>query len=441
MIRAIRLIPVLVLSTLLLESAGCGAPEERRPDVVLVILDTTRADHLSSYGYERETTPNLDRLALEGERYELAFAQSNWTLPSIATLLTGEPPHRHGAGRTGDGIYGIRESVPTLAERFAQKGYRTGAIINVVWCNPRISSLDRGFEHYDFANTNPTNLGHRDARATTDAALSWLRGLGRDPVFLVVHYFDAHLTYDPPAPYDTLFESGPSSRVPTGFGSAGQVQEIRDGTLPLSPEQRAALIARYDGELRFIDEQFELMREGLEEMGRWDDALIVAVGDHGEEFWDHGGFEHGHSHYRELLHVPLIVRRPNGPRGRVVGERVRQMDVAPTLLEFAGIALADALPGRPLGGKAAPYSIAEGSLWTGDLLSVRSDSGTLILNRDTGSARYFGPDDRLERTPRPAPADLKKILESLPRPRTSDDAPNPLTEEEKAALRALGYLP
>ncbi len=231
--------------------------------------------------------------------------------------------------------------------------------------------------------------------------LAWLDLAGDDPFFIVTHYFDPHLTYDPPAPYDTIYERGPGPRVPVGFGNASQVFAIRDGRIRLTPGQRESLIARYDGEIRFTDEQFGRLREGLVQRGRWDDTLVIVVGDHGEEFWEHGGFEHGHSHHRELLRMPLIVRRPAGPSGEIIGDRVRQIDIAPTILDFAGMELPDDQSGFVLGTHAADYAVAEGSLWAGDLVSVRSDRGTLILNRDDGEATYYSPDDTFELEPLP----------------------------------------
>ena len=432
----------LVLALALL-AAGCGEEPARRGDVILVIVDTARADHLSSYGYLRQTTPELDRLAAEGERYENAWAQSPWTLPAVATILTGQPPHVHGAGRTAAGIRPLRPDLPTIAERMAAAGYRTAAFINVLWCAPT-SGLNRGFERYDFRTSDESNVGTRDAAETTTAALDWLSGAGEDPVFMVVHYFDPHLTYDPPAPYDTMFEEGGGPRVPPGFGSAAQVFRIRRGEIRLDPAQRSSLIARYDGELRFMDEQFGRLRRGLEEAGRWDDALVVVVGDHGEEFWDHGGFEHGHSHHRELMRVPLIVRRPAGERGEVLNGRVRQIDVAPTVFDFAGLPGPVGLPGRVLGPEGSRFAVGEGSLWAGDLVSARSDAGTLILDRGSGELVFFGSEDRFEHAGRPgeenADPELLQLLRALPAAPASPAQELELTEEQLEQLRSLGYI-
>jgi arylsulfatase A-like enzyme len=441
--RSLDLIPVAIACLVLLVPA-CGEPPPPPGNVLLVIIDTARADHFSTFGYVRHTTPNLDRLAAEGQRFDEAWSQSPWTLPSVATILTGQPPHVHGATRGARGIHPIREEVEPLARRLRAVGYATAAFINVLWCAPEISRLDRGFDHYDHRETDESNRGHRDAAETTDATLAWLDRAGDDPFFIVTHYFDPHLTYDPPAPYDTMFERGTGPRVPPGFGSASQVFAVRDGKIRLTPGQRESLIARYDGEIRFTDEQFGRLREGLEQRGRWDDTLVIVVADHGEEFWDHGGFEHGHSHHRELLRTPLLVRRPGGPSGQIVDDRVRQVDIAPTILDFAGGELPDELPGYVLGTHDAGYAVAEGSLWAGDLVSVRSDRGTLILNRDDGAAAYYAPDDTFEHTPLPVDSEdareLLRLLEALPAAGSTTTTPNALSEEQLERLRSLGYI-
>ncbi len=425
-------------------SLSCADPQPAPRRVLLVILDTVRADHLSSYGYDRRTTPHLDRLAGEGERYTQAYAQSSWTLPTIATILTGQPPHAHGAGFADGVIFPLREGVPTLAGLLGAAGFETGGIWNVVWCQPQ-SGLAQGFGFYDYVMTDATNRNHRSASDTTDLALRWLGEQDPDAsLFLAVHYFDPHLTYDPPAPFDSEFEPDQRDHVPEGFGSAGEMVRIRTGDLELTPRQRESLIARYDGELRYMDEQFGRLRAGMEQAGLWDDTLVVVIADHGEEFWDHGSFEHGHSHFAEVVRVPLIVRRPGGPAGVVRDERVRQLDVAPTILEYAGIPVPPGLPGHPLGRGGARYSVAEGTLYGGDLVSVRSDDGVLIVERSQGRAVFFTADDAREQRDASLElaeqAGLADIVRSLPPPRRPGDERWEPNEEQLRQLRSLGYV-
>jgi len=429
---------------MVLLGSGCGAPDTGPiPGVVLVVLDTARADHFGMDGYSRDTTPNFDHLASEGTWYGNAWAQAPWTLPAMATILTGQPPSVHGAGMESGRLFPLRPEPPTLAELLRGQGFQTGAVINVVFCDPA-SGLDRGFESYDFQTTDASNRGQRNAAATTDAALDWVGQVADRPFFLLVHYFDAHLTYDPPEPFDSMFLEEGLEAIPADFGSARQVMELRDGSIPMPPERRTALKARYDGELRFIDQEFGRLRAGLEGMGRWDNSLIVVVGDHGEEFWDHGGFEHGHSHYRELLRVPLIVHGPGRTGGGKRKHRVRQIDIVPTILQHLGFPVPQDLPGSQLGSGHQSSTTAGGSLWSGNLLSVRTDDGTLIFQDETGETRLFAADDPLEQEDLSGsrPDLLEKLGRLLPespalRNGRNSRVPDP---EELEQLRSLGYV-
>jgi arylsulfatase A-like enzyme len=408
-----------------------------------VVVDTLRADHLGAYGWSRDTSPNLDRLAAEGELYRHAFAQAPWTLPAVASILTGQLPQVHGGGRGVRGfLYPVRPGIPILAEELQSAGFRTGAVVNVEFLRPE-SGLSRGFDHYD-AEYSSINQGGRNAAETTDAALHWLDEVGTDPFFLLVHYFDPHLTYDPPVPFDTMFDDGEGPSIPPGFGSEEQVHALRDGRLVLDESQRRSLVARYDGEIRYTDEEFGRLRREMERRDLWENTLVIVVGDHGEEFWEHGGFEHGHSHHHEVLHVPLILRRPSGSPS-IREERVRQLDIFPTVLDAAALEIPDDTPGLVLGDGASSRSIAAGSLWAGYLLSIRDDDGTLILDEEADRRWFYGPDDPLELGPQPPPAGaadtvarLDGVLRSLPPP--SRDPAWELTEEERERLRSLGYV-
>jgi arylsulfatase len=431
-----------VLAALLVLCVGCPGDVEPAPGIVLVVVDTLRADHLGCYGYERDTSPNFDRLAAESERYVNAFAQSPWTLPAMATILTGTLPRIHGAGLDAEGRFAaLRPEVPTLAELMKRSGFATSAFVNVIFCSPE-SGLARGFDVYDFHGRGAANVGHRDAGATTDAALEWAASVGDAPFLMLVHYFDPHLTYDPPAPFDERFEPDGQGRIPEGFGSAAEVFAVRRGEIALGPRQRTSLIARYDGEIRYVDEEFGRLREGLEKLGLWERSMVVMVADHGEEFWEHGGFEHGHSHHHELIHVPLIVKRPGGAAA-VREERVRQLDILPTVLSFAGVDPPAGIGGHELGTPGPGYAVAEGSLWAGPLTSIRSDEGTLIVDPRKGIRQFYGPDDPRETLSLDPSSDsaskLADILDTLPRP-GEGTSPWEMSEEQLERLRSLGYV-
>jgi arylsulfatase A-like enzyme len=192
-----------------------------------------------------------------------------------------------------------------------------------------------------------------------------------------------------------------------------------------------------------VDSQFARLREGLEALGYWDDLVVVVVADHGEEFWDHGGFEHGHTHFLELIHVPLIVKRPGGPSGVVNANRVRQLDLAPSVCRWAGVSVPDAMPGLEMETTAAKYAIAEGTLYGGGLISARSDQGTLILDRASGGMVFFAAGDIHEEAPQPwneTVGRLESMLRAIPTVRPQAEKPWQLTKEQQQRLRSLGYL-
>jgi choline-sulfatase len=295
------------------------------PNVLLVTIDTLRADHCSAYGYGRPTTPRLARLAAEGLLFETAYAPIPVTGPSHASLMTGLYPRASGVVRNG---YVLDAAHLTLATRLRARGYTTAAVVSAFPLDRRFG-LAAGFDHYDdrFAPAESSlpkpqwdglPLGQpydRRADATTDRALRWLgtRPSGR-PFFLWVHYFDPHSPYDPPAAY--RFQPGDAAA-----GSAGE------------------LVAAYDGEIRFTDTQLGRLLDALDAEGLAKNTLVVVTSDHGEGLGQHGVMEHGSVVYEEAVRVPLVLRWT----GHVLGGRrlaapVELLDVAPSVLELAGAA-------------------------------------------------------------------------------------------------------
>jgi hypothetical protein len=230
----------------------------------------------------------------------------------------------------------MRTSFPTLASILAENGFATGAVINVSVLNPSFG-VDRGFQHYD---VSPPGV-KRTADKVTEDALAWI-DLNRDRPFLMfVHYFDPHLSYAPPAPYDTAFDPDYSGRIGRSFE-----QEDLERLSPVlfgrqDPETRADwnhIRALYDGEIAFTDDAIGDLLEGLEARGLKDKTLVVLLSDHGEEFFEHGGFGHGHTLYREVIQVPFIVSLPGEfPEGARVTRQVRLVDVMPTIVDVLGI--------------------------------------------------------------------------------------------------------
>jgi arylsulfatase A-like enzyme/Tfp pilus assembly protein PilF len=307
-------LPALALAALLALAADKPAP----PSVVLLTLDTTRADALGAYGNRGARTPVLDGLAARGVRWTRAVTPSPLTLPAHASLLTGLAPPEHGIRDNGTAV--LPKDVPTLAAAFAARGYATAAFVASRVLDRRFG-LARGFQHYDdkapAEQIGEYGYPERNARQMTDAALAWLakRPAGK-PLFLWVHYYDPHAPYSPPG----------------GDPRAGERQ-------------------RYAGEVATMDREIGRLLAALPGAGRW---VIAAVGDHGESLGEHGERTHGLFLYHSTLHVPLILAGPGVPQGKTVQETAPTPRLAATLLRLAGGSpgpLGEPLPG--LGGRAA----------------------------------------------------------------------------------------
>ena len=326
--QSIRIIFLLVSAL----ASGCSfGGAQDRPDIVLVVIDTLRADHLPIYGYERDTSPNLTALARRGLVFDRAFAHSGWTLPGVGSLLTGLYPSEHGLVRDPEGVGffgGLDPDVSTLASLLADRGYRTAAFVNNVFLSPDFG-FDRGFDLYDWEGASNTEI--RSARDTVEAALAWLKS-AQEPAFAMIHMMEPHQAYDPPA--ETRGKFAPLDNLPVSvpFSAGGNIG-ISSSPAP-SPSELAAIQALYDEEILAADLALGLLaREFIEakpEKPRW----LWITSDHGEEFWDHGGFEHGHQLFGELIRVPLVAVGPL-TRPTRIGVPVQHADVFRTLVELA----------------------------------------------------------------------------------------------------------
>jgi len=310
---------VLVLAVLLALAPLAAVRASESPSLVLITLDTTRADHVGRLVDGQPLTPNLDALARAGVRYTRALSPAPLTLPAHCTLMTGLNPPAHGV--RDNGASALPPDVPTLAAVLAGKGYVTGAFVSSLVLDRRFG-LGRGFSVYDDAMvaeaTGEQGYPERNATAVTDAALAWARGLPRGkPWFLWVHYYDPHAPYQPPGNW-----------------------------------RGSSAARRYAAEVAYVDREVGRLLAGLPAPagGR----IVAAVGDHGEMLGEHGEKEHGIFLYRAALDVPLIVSAPGLPGGRTVAETVGTRALAATLLALAGFE-ADAAPfGRPLPGLGKP---------------------------------------------------------------------------------------
>jgi arylsulfatase A-like enzyme len=317
------------------------------PPVILIVVDTLRADHLGTYGAARFTSPELDAYARRGAVFEHAYAPSPWTLPTMASIYTGLLPSQHGAGALlavdGKVLFArLDGGPPTLGERLHAFGYPTQAVAGNPNLHPRFG-MARGFDGYDYRAGDMAHI--RRADAIVDRALQWIAGRRGAPFFLFIHFFDPHMNYDPPPPVRGRFTDGlPSGRLSLPFAESAR---IRAGRVWLSVEEEEFVRAAYDEEIAFVDLQLGRLFATLDTSGLLQRAIVIFTADHGEELWDHNGFEHGHTLYDELLRVPLIVWGPAVQPGRIETP-VSSIDLAPTVLDALGAAPLAESPGVSL---------------------------------------------------------------------------------------------
>ncbi len=318
---------------------GC-APRPRQPaPIVLIVIDTLRADHMSLYGYGRDTTPRISQLASSGSVFEHAFSAAAWTLPGVASLLTGQWPSVHGAGLgEADRFKRSDETIPTLAELLQAAGYDTGAVVNAGYLHPQFG-FARGFESYDFQRGAEDQI--RRADATVDVALEWIDAHREAPFFLLLHVFDVHRYYDAPEPARGTFTDAYRDRYGETLDTLeSRVQAERDGDLEFH-------VAAYDEEILFVDSQIGRLADGLKARGIWDQALVILTADHGEAFREHGALAHGTNLHNEVMRVPLVVWGPQVPARRW-RQAVSTVDVLPTAARFAAIDNIPPVAGVPL---------------------------------------------------------------------------------------------
>ncbi len=406
-------------------SAGAAPAPKRPPDaprahpsLVLITLDTTRADHLGSYGWKSARTPHLDALARRGTRFVRCDTAAPVTLPSHATILTGLYPPRTGV--RDNGTFVLPERVETIAERLSAQGYDTAAVVSAIVLSRR-HNLSQGFRIYDddlgAGYAAGTEVAERQAEATTMAALA-AAGKLKPPFFLWVHYYDPHEEYRPPTRFaDTM--SGPSRL--------------------------------YDGEIAYMDEQIGALLSKLP-----NDVTVAVVGDHGEMMGEHGELHHGLLLYRAARRVPLILAGPGVPAGRSEECLVRTADLAPTFLDLAGVAKPSGLDGAsllPFGRNCNRTSYSESFLpffaYKWYPLRALSTDRFFYLHAPKSSLYQIpsDPDEKTDLAAQQPPAMRlweKRLRDLLKGAGETLDAPvrteNVLTEEQRRQLASLGYM-
>lgn len=361
---------ILVIMFTLMAGCGPSKSETEKPNVVVVLVDALRKDHLGCYGYDRDTTPVIDGLAGEGLLFSNPVAQAPWTAPSVASIFTSRYPGQTGV-RVIEWKYDEKSllissmvgDIKTVSEVFNDNGYTT-ACVNT---NPYLSDkfgINRGFTDRRYAHDAP-------AGRVVDLGIDIIKGgldptgkPGQKPFFLYLHFMDVHGPTNPPHPYDNMYptlDGKPHSPKQHGFDLYDKGEGLDTEGFRIYRSHKTAL---YDGALSYVDSEVGRLARFLKEKELYDNTVIVVMADHGEELWDHAlvekklfpnprgryGVGHGHTLYRELVEVPMVFCGKGVPKGKAAMQ-VRNVDVVPTLFGLAGIAVPPGMEGEDVIGK------------------------------------------------------------------------------------------
>jgi arylsulfatase A-like enzyme len=448
-VRRALLRSVLVLVAAFAASVSCRAPQ--RPNVILISIDTLRADHLGCYGYTKNTTPRIDAFRRGAALFEQAIAHAPSTLPSHASIFTSLLPSHHGASVARSS--GLDPGALTLTEILQREGYRTASFNGGIQLDP-LYGLARGFDTYESARPSVASAEvlvdpvDRFDHAVTEG-MKWLREREREPFFLFLHTYETHHPYTPDPDRLAPMNPGYAGSLPDQI-SVDLLQRINARELEVGEADLDHIIAAYDAELASVDAAFGKLVEFLEREHLFDNAVILVTSDHGEEFGEHGfvGW-HSHSLYDELLRVPLLIKLP-GSRGagRSIEAQVRGIDLAPTILDELGLPIPPSFEGESLGPAIAGAGKPEEHAVSQKDVAVPEDEASIrtLAWKWTQGRLFHLPSDGLETTDvsdanRETAEFLSRALEGLlkARPKPPDHHVEP-DEELLKKLRSLGYI-
>jgi arylsulfatase A-like enzyme len=429
-------------------------PREHPPRVILYLIDTLAAKHMSVAGYPRPTSPHFERLAADGVYFERAYSNATWTREAVADLFTSLLSVSHGLYKP---LQALPEEYVTLAEVYAAAGYATAAFSTNINASPAVGTAQGFGEFFDFLEfaENP------DANRTVPIpeVLEWLERHRDRPTFLYVHTAEPHFPYNPPPPFDSMFDPGYSGAM-TGTDFEVFAQN-REGRLP--KRDFDDLVARYDGEVAFADDRFGALWTRLQEAGLLQDTIVAVTADHGEELKWKDRMGHGPSVHSSILHIPIIVWGPQRvDRGRRVAEPVQLIDIMPTLMDLSGLEAKLPLQGRTLAGYLrgrAPEEAKGRSILVTNFFRKLPQLALVEwpwklafspLDQDGDRFQLFDlehdPDEE-ENLFSSSPAEARPLLRrmlydyrKLPRYRQGYAAPLEVDQDQIERLRALGYL-
>ncbi|MFL6203564.1 MAG: sulfatase [Thermoanaerobaculia bacterium] len=392
---------------LLLACACClaawlsGCQPKRDPNVLILVVDALRPDHLGCYGYALPTSPAIDALARRGVLFADATSASSYTRAAVPSIFASVHPGAHGVLNQGKEVEVLSDEYKTLAETLKERGYATAAFAP----NPslhRAFNFDQGFDLYD-DDFQVGVRGARDyetARRINERTLRWLRANQKKPFFAYLHYRDVHAPYVPPPPYDRMFDKPGAGRPLSEAEYKTQPPDVRE---PRRYRDLDSYVEQYDGEIRYTDDHLARFLETLAKEGFLDDTVIFLTADHGESFLEHGSWTHGTGLYEELMRVPLLLVLPGEKHaGKRIAAPVQTTDLYPTVLdlldapippELQGKSLFEAIegsadPGRPVFGEAL-VSRGHRPRNFGTFVAVRTGGWKLIYNRRSRSGELY----------------------------------------------------
>jgi len=316
--------PTMVMST--------ANREPRR--IIWIAVDTLRADHLGCYGYDRSTSPNIDAFARDATIFERCISTCPWTFPSFGAMFTGRYPSVSGAVTN---VKFLPDDEETISEILSSNEFATFSVVNSPWVGS-MTNLHQGFDSCKMYQ-------HLKADVAFKTAMDWMDFHPDEDVFVFIHLMDPHLPYEPKSANIGKFgPAGYTGQYAKEFDMIPRdIEALRAGELSLSDKDKTRIESLYDEEIFGMDKDFQVFLEDLESRGIYEESMIILCSDHGEEFWEHGGFEHGHQLYDEVIHVPLIVRGGGFPKGERVDGLCSNIDVFPTVLDWLNITAPDEL--------------------------------------------------------------------------------------------------
>ena len=427
----------------------------KRPSVILITVDTLRADYVSNHNSPLAQTPHLKTLALQGWSFTECFSASMLTNPSHASIMTSLYPKDH---NVYDNESGIATNTPSLAQTFLQQGYATHAVINFPHLNPNVSNLGQGFQQIVKAQAK-----ERRANDTTLLALTTLDNRNQtQPFFMWLHYTDPHAPYDPPQSYiSRQFYQGISIKTASQVAPAFQRNNLWFQNIFHNFKFIEDIKERYRGEVEYTDAQLGRLFQGLRDRNLWHDAIVVVTSDHGENLGEHNLFFHHGSLYETTTHVPLIIKPSDSTqeeKDMTITSLVETVDIAPTLLELTGLPSWNKMRGQSLlanvRGQTPSRSYVFNEHMLGQMASIRSREYSLILHRKNsnqfpsykmvrGKKEFY---DRLKDKDEQSPLPLSHtayVMEQQLVQLLSDSlqlASVKGQQQDRESLRALGYV-